>query len=76
MNTILNGNFSEFVSEQARLGDYASHEDLVCEAFHALVREKMDQGIDEGLRDVEEGRVMEINKNNLQSVLSRPVEQW
>lgn len=76
MNITLHGNVAELVSEQARLGGYASNEDLVYEALQALVREKIEQGIDEGLRDVQEGRVMEINKHNLQSVFSRPIEQW
>ena len=76
MNITLHGNVAEFVSEQARLGHYASYEDLVYEALQALAIQKIEQWINEGLRDVEKGKVMEINKNNLQSLLSRPVEQW
>ena len=76
MNVTLHGNVAEIVDRQMKLGGYESPEDLVYEALQALMSQKIEQGIDEGLKDVEEGRVVEINKENLDSVLSQPVSQW
>ena len=64
------------LNNQVTAGNYQSPEDLVYEALEALVKQKIDQGINEGLADMEAGRVMEINADNLQAVLSKPVSEW
>ena len=55
------------LNNQVTAGNYQSPEDLV--------KQKIDQGINEGLADMEAGRVMEINADNLQAVLSKPVSE-
>ena len=76
MEITLHGSVAEMLNNQVTAGNYQSPEDLVYEALEALVKQKIDQGINEGLADMEAGRVMEINADNLQAVLSKPVSEW
>ena len=76
MNITLHGNIAELIDEQKRVGNYESYEDLVYEALQALISQKIEQGIHEGLCDVNKERHIEISKTNLQSTLSKPIEQW
>lgn len=76
MEITLHGSVADMLNNQVTAGNYQSPEDLVYEALEALVKQKIDQGINEGLADMEAGRVMEINADNLQAVLSRPVSEW
>lgn len=70
MNVTLHGNVAEFVKVGTERGEYDSPEDLVYEALQALVREKIDQGIEDGLRDIEQGKVTEVNKDNLNEFIA------
>ena len=70
MNITLHGNVAELVNKQTELGHYESPEDLVYEAMQALVREKIDQGIERGIQDVKEGRVTEVNRDNIKEFLT------
>ena len=70
MNVTLHGNVAELVNKQTELGHYESPEDLVYEAMQALVREKIDQGIERGIQDVKEGRVTEVNRDNIKEFLT------
>ena len=76
MEITLHGSVADMLNNQVTAGNYQSPEDLVYEALEALVKQKIDQGINEGLADMEAGRVMEINADNLQAVLSKPVSEW
>ena len=76
MDITLHGNVADFVHKQTELGGYESHEDLVYDALKALVSKKIEEGIDEGIADIEAGRYVEINQDNLDLVLSKPVDQW
>ena len=76
MNITLHGNVAELVQKQTELGHYESPEDLVYEALKALVKQKIDTGIEEGLNDIEEGRYIEVTQENYKKALSKPVDQW
>jgi len=76
MEITLHGSVADMLNNQVTAGKYQSPEDLVYEALEALVKQKIDEGINEGLADMEAGRVIEINAGNLQSVLSKPVSEW
>ena len=76
MEVTLHGSVADMLNNQVTAGNYQSPEDLVYEALEALVKQKIDQGINEGLADMEAGRVMDINADNLQAVLSKPVSEW
>ena len=76
MTITLHGSVAEIVQNQMSVGDYQSPEDLVYEALEALIKSKIDEGINEGIADIEEGRYMEITTDNLKAVLSKPISQW
>ena len=76
MEITLHGSVADMLNNQVTAGNYQSPEDLVYEALEALVKQKIDEGINEGLADMEAGRVMEVNADNLQAVLSKPVSEW
>jgi hypothetical protein len=73
MDITLHGNVAELVNEQIKLGGYESPEDLVFDALQALVRVKIDQGIEEGLEDVRHGRVTRVDSENLTEFITNAV---
>ncbi|SMN01426.1 hypothetical protein SPONN_2492 [uncultured Candidatus Thioglobus sp.] len=76
MTITLHGSVAEMVQEQISTGSYQSAEDLVYEALEALVKHKIDEGINEGIADIETGRCMELRHDNIEEVLSKPISQW
>lgn len=76
MEITLHGSVADMLNSQVVAGNYQSPEDLVYEALEALVKQKIDEGINDGLADMEAGHTMEINANNLKSVLSKPLSEW
>ncbi|PCK07113.1 MAG: hypothetical protein COA42_15880 [Alteromonadaceae bacterium] len=76
MSITLNGSVADIVSDQMKAGNYQSPEDLIYEAIEALVKQKIETGISEGLADAEAGRCMELNADTLNEVLSKPLSKW
>ena len=76
MNVTLHGNVAELVHKQTEIGNYESPEDLIYEALQVLIKQKIDNGIEEGLKDIEEGRYVEVTQENYKEVLSKPIDQW
>lgn len=76
MEITLHGSVADMLNHQVVAGNYQSPEDLVYEALEALVKQKIDEGINQGLADMETGRVMKINTDNVQAVLSKPISEW
>ncbi len=76
MTITLHGSVAEIIQNQVSVGGYQSPEDLVYEALEALMKSKIDEGINEGIADIEEGRYMELTPDNLKAVLSKPISQW
>ena len=76
MAITLHGSVAEMLEKQVSTGRYQSAEDLVYEALEALVRHKINKGINEGIADMEAGRSMELRHDNIEEVLSKPLSQW
>lgn len=76
MEITLHGSVADMLNNQVTAGNYQSPEDLVYEALEALVKQKIDEGINEGLADMEAGKVMKISSDSLQAVLSKPISEW
>lgn len=76
MDITLHGNIAEIVLQQTHISGYDSPEELIFDALKALVNQKIEEGIDRGLKDVEKGRFVELNPENIDELLSKPVEQW
>ena len=52
MNITLHGNVADIVDRQTQFGSYESYEDLVFDALKALTSQKINRGIDKGLKDI------------------------
>ena len=76
MTITIHGSVAEMVKDQMVIGSYQSPEDLVYEALEALVRNKIDAGINEGIADVEAGYCMELRQDSIKEVLSKPISEW
>ena len=76
MDIIIHGTAAEMIQNEMSLGGYKSPEDVVYEAFEALVKQKISDSIDEGLADIEAGRAMEITPDSIKSVLDKPLDTW
>ena len=76
MAITLHGSVAEMIQSQVSTGAYQSPEDLVFEALEALVKSKIDEGISEGIADIEAGRTMPLSRDNMNEVLSKPLSQW
>ena len=76
MDVTIHGTAAEMIQDEMRAGDYQSPEDAVCDAFEALIKQKVSNSIDEGLADIEAGRSMEITPDNIKSVLAQPLDTW
>jgi len=46
------------------------------QSYEVLISSKIDESINEGIIDIEEGRYMELTPDNLKAVLSKPISQW
>ena len=76
MAVTLHGSVADIVQKEVSSGKYQSPEDLVFEALEALVKHKTDEGINEGLADIEAGRCMDLTPDNIDEVLNKPLSQW
>lgn len=76
MSITIHGSVAEMVQNQMAVGRYQSPEDLVFEALEALVKNKINEGINEGIVDIEAGRCMELRPDNIKEVLSKPISEW
>ena len=76
MAITLHGSVAEIVENQMSTGSYQSPEDLIYEALETLVKHKIDEGINEGIADIEAGRFMELKHDNIAEALSKPISQW
>jgi len=76
MSITLHGSVAKIVEDQMAIGNYQSPEDLVYEAINVLVRQKINEGIQEGIADIDAGRCMELTPDNIEEVLAKPLSQW
>ena len=70
------GSVAEMIQSQVSTGADQSPEDLVFEDLEALVKSKIDEGVSEGIADIEAGRSMPLSHDNMNEVLSKPLSQW
>ncbi|PCK09256.1 MAG: hypothetical protein COA42_05215 [Alteromonadaceae bacterium] len=76
MSITLNGSVADIISDQMKAGNYQSPEDLIYEAIEALVKQKIESGINDGLADLESGCCMELRTDTIGEVLSKPLSEW
>ena len=76
MSITIHGAAAEMLQNEMSSGGYQSPEDVVYDALEALIKQKVSDNIDQGLADVEAGRVMEVTPDNIDAVLAKPLEQW
>nr|VFJ68093.1 MAG: hypothetical protein BECKDK2373B_GA0170837_12065 [Candidatus Kentron sp. DK] len=65
MTLTLHGPVAERIQGQVSEGNYQSPEDLIEEALEALVRQRVNAGIVQGLADVTAGRCRRLTKENV-----------
>lgn len=68
MDIVIHGTVAEMLHHQMKEGNYQSPEDVVYEALEALIKQKVSQGIEAGLADIEAGRYVELHPDNLDEV--------
>ena len=61
------------IKNQVHLGHYQSPEEVINNAIEFLVA---NDGIEEGLKDIEAGRSMELKKDKINEILTKPINQW
>ena len=76
MDITLHGSVAEIIQNQVSTGAYRSPEDLVFEALEALAKSKIDEGISEGIADINAGRSIPLSHDNINEVLSKSLSQW
>jgi len=68
VDIVLHGTVADIVHNQMELGKYDSAEDVVYEALEALVKKNINDGLERGLQDIEEGNFIELTPSNISSV--------
>lgn len=75
MDIIIQGTVAEMIQQQMNSGGYQSPEAVVYEALEALIKQKVQEGIRSGLKDVEKGRFTELRSDNIEEITETIVDQ-